>query len=144
MWGNDPNITDTKLHESAADRYQDQPQPQGNLDQSQHHRASTTHLGWNGRLNGPVDNPNSSCLSCHMTAETPTLSALNPLFQKNPPPVGSSNWMRWFQNLDCAKPFDSAAQSADYSLQLAIGLANFELWKAPAESASSRATTPPR
>jgi hypothetical protein len=26
------------------------------------------HLGCNSRLNGPADNPNSSCLSCHMTA----------------------------------------------------------------------------
>jgi hypothetical protein len=26
------------------------------------------HLGCNGRLNGPADNANSSCMSCHMTA----------------------------------------------------------------------------
>jgi hypothetical protein len=26
------------------------------------------HLGCNSRLNGPADNPNSSCMSCHMTA----------------------------------------------------------------------------
>ena len=28
------------------------------------------HLGWLGRVNGPVDNPASSCLSCHGTAQT--------------------------------------------------------------------------
>ena len=27
-----------------------------------------THLGWNSRLNGPVDNPRSACMSCHSTA----------------------------------------------------------------------------
>ena len=26
------------------------------------------HLGWSGRLNGPTDNPTSSCISCHQTA----------------------------------------------------------------------------
>jgi hypothetical protein len=29
------------------------------------------HLGCNSRLNGPADNANSSCLSCHMTASVP-------------------------------------------------------------------------
>ena len=29
------------------------------------------HLGYNDRLNGPADNANSSCMSCHMTASVP-------------------------------------------------------------------------
>jgi len=29
------------------------------------------HLGCNSRLNGPADNPSSSCMSCHMTASVP-------------------------------------------------------------------------
>ena len=29
------------------------------------------HLGCNSRLNGPADNANSSCMSCHMTASVP-------------------------------------------------------------------------
>ncbi|WP_017912684.1 hypothetical protein [Xanthomonas sp. SHU 166] len=90
-----------------------------------------THLGWNGRLNGPVDNPISSCMSCHMTAESPQLSPMNPTFQApdKVPPVGSKEWMRWFQNIPAGQPFDAAAKSTDYSLQLAGGIANFYDWK---------------
>jgi hypothetical protein len=94
-----------------------------------------THLGWNGRLNGPVDNPRSSCLSCHMTAQTPAYSVQSPLFlQNNKPPIGSPAWMRWFRNVRCGESFDKGAQSADFSLQLALGIQNFYLWRVPAQS----------
>jgi hypothetical protein len=36
------------------------------------------HLGWLGRLNGPVDNPQSACLSCHGTAQSPVVSPMVP------------------------------------------------------------------
>ncbi len=36
------------------------------------------HLGCNGRLNGPADNANSSCMSCHMTASVPDQSRQTP------------------------------------------------------------------
>ena len=90
-----------------------------------------THLGWNGRLDGPVDNPRSSCMSCHMAAESPQLSQMSPLFNSTPPgvpPIGSTEWMRWFQNIKCQIPFDKGALSTDYSLQLAIALQNFRSW----------------
>jgi len=134
MWGNDPKITDSTYTN---------PQPavtkiNPNLKETSINRdpkeLPPTHLGWNGRLNGPVDNPQSSCLSCHMTAEVPTLSPLSPLFQANPPAPGSAEWMRWFQNIQCGHAFDKQAKSADYSLQLSIGVENFLLWKAPAQS----------
>lgn len=128
MWGNDPeNNGDTytnkqptvtkinpDLKESAINTKPELP---------------PTHLGWNGRLDGPVDNPVSACMSCHMTAESPQLSPLNPSFQANPPPVGSKEWMRWFQNEMAGHPFDVGALSTDYSLQLADGIANFYDWK---------------
>jgi hypothetical protein len=89
-----------------------------------------SHLGWNGRLNGPVDNPRSSCMSCHMTAETPVLSQASPLFEKNPPSFdpASKEWMRWFQNLKCKVSFDAKASSTDFSLQMAIALQNYRSW----------------
>jgi hypothetical protein len=114
-----------------------------------------THLGWNGRLNGPVDNFQSSCMSCHMTAEVPALSPMNPTFQapagvppigspvNQPPPAGYTGdwyggWMRWFQNVKCGEPFDkpgnpwtmTGAKSTDYSLQVAISVSNFLEWQA--------------
>jgi hypothetical protein len=36
------------------------------------------HLGCNSRLNGPADNANSSCMSCHMTASVPDASLRTP------------------------------------------------------------------
>jgi hypothetical protein len=69
-------------------------------------------------------------MSCHSTAEAPTLSPQSPLFQaaSSIPPEGSTQWMRWFTNINCGVAFDSKAKSADYSLQLALGIANFEQW----------------
>ena len=39
------------------------------------------HLGCNTRLNGPADNANSSCMSCHGTASAPDLSLTTPPLQ---------------------------------------------------------------
>ncbi len=93
-----------------------------------------THLGWNGRLNGPVDNPMSSCYSCHSTAESPQGSPMSPLFDGDTAaanPVGSAGWMRWFSNVKCGTPFDGPAyQSTDFCLQMAEAIQNFEVWKA--------------
>jgi hypothetical protein len=130
MWGNDP--------ENNEDTYTN-PTPQvtkinSSLRETRINDTSElppTHLGWNGRLNGPVDNPRSSCMSCHMTAEYPALSPLSPLFLPTTPPqpvIGSKAWMRWFQNVPCGKPFDAAALSCDSSLQMADGIANFHQW----------------
>lgn len=130
MWGNDPQDTgdsytnkqptvtriNPDLKESAINASPELP---------------PTHLGWNGRLDGPVDNPVSACMSCHLTAESPQLSPMNPTFQApdKVPPVGSPEWMRWFQNEMAGVPFDAGAQSTDFSLQLAAALANFYDWK---------------
>ncbi|GLQ90705.1 hypothetical protein [Dyella flagellata] len=131
MWGNDPENTKndytnkqptvTKINptilESAINAKPELP---------------PTHLGWNGRLNGPVDNPMSACMSCHMTAESPQLAVLNPTFLPPPakiPDPGSKEWMRWFQNIDAGVPFNREALSTDYSLQLSQGIANFYEWK---------------
>ncbi len=53
-------------------------------------------IGWNGRLNGPVDTPLRSFMSRHMAAEGPVLSPMNPTFQADAPPIDSTAWMRWF------------------------------------------------
>jgi hypothetical protein len=90
-----------------------------------------THLGWNGRLNGPVDNPRSSCMSCHMTAEFPQLTPMSPLFISPPgkiPAGGSPEWMQWFKNRRCGEPVDADAMSTDASLQLSESVANFYTW----------------
>src|SRR3984893_8401109 len=73
------------------------------------------HVGYQGRLNGPIDNPVSSCLSCHSTAEVPAGTMV--------PPSGANQ--PWFRNIKSGTPFDAGRQSTDYSLQLSVGIANF-------------------
>ena len=126
MWGNDPTITDSTYTNPKPTETKINPNLKESVINPNPKELPPTHLGWNGRLNGPVDNPQSSCMSCHMTAEYPALSAISPLFTANPPPVGSSAWMRWFQNEKCSVPFDAKAKSTDFSLQLAISLQNFD------------------
>jgi hypothetical protein len=128
QWGNDPDVRNNasnpmpvktmvnpKLKESAINDDEKELPP--------------THLGWNGRLNGPVDNPMSSCMSCHMTAESPQRSQISPLFEADPPEPGSNEWMRWFKNLKCGEKFDRSATPTDFSLQMAIALQNFRTWR---------------
>jgi len=112
MWGNDP--TGPPIVESwinpAAPAY------------------AKAHLGVDGRLNGPVDNPASACMSCHSTAQAPSLAPILP------PSSGVCLPQRpnWFRNLAGATPFgrfdpNGTCQTAlngitltagDYSLQL--------------------------
>jgi hypothetical protein len=129
MWGNDPDITDDAYTNPTPTETKINPNLKETVINPDPNELPPTHLGWNGRLNGPVDNPRSSCMSCHMTAEVPALSPITPFFQANPPPMGSPAWMRWFQNEKCGTPFDEGAKSADFSLQLSIGITNFYTWK---------------
>ena len=101
MWGNDPG------HTGAS------PLTQTWLNPAVH----MPHVGFQGRLNGPVDNKASSCLSCHSTAETPAGVMI--------PPNGPAG-APWFRNIPSGTPFDAGRQSMDYSLQLAVGLTNFK------------------
>jgi len=113
MWGNDPGAT-TSLVQSwinpAAPAY------------------AKAHLGVGGRLNGPVDNPDSACMSCHSTAQSPSVARMVP--EGGCAPLASN----WFRNLagnvafgrftqsssSCATtPQPPAPVAADYSLQLA-------------------------
>ena len=130
MWGNDPEDRGNEFTNKQPTVTKINPRLQQTAINASP-ELPPTHLGWNGRLNGPVDNPVSSCMSCHLTGEHPQLSPMNPTFQApdKVPPVGSKEWMRWFQNVPAGVPFDATAQSTDYSLQLAGGIANFYDWK---------------
>lgn len=133
MWGDDPenntNASNPKPTETIIN-----PDLKETIINPDTDELPPTHLGWNSRLNGPVDNPMSSCFSCHSTAEYPQYALMSPLFdadtaKANPP--GSPGWMRWFRNLPCGTPFSAeGAVSMDFSLQMAISLQNFYDWKA--------------
>jgi hypothetical protein len=127
QWGNDPGVTSesdsnpaptiTKfnpdLKETVVNRSPDMP---------------PMHLGWGLRLNGPVDNTKSSCMSCHSTAQYPAIVPILPFMAtENGKPIapGTARWMEWFRNVQCNTPFDPRATSTDYSLQLAASIQNF-------------------
>jgi hypothetical protein len=114
MWGNDPDgtpITESWINAGA---------PAYALD----------HLGVDGRLNGPVDNPASACMSCHSTAQAPAVAQMLPQGACNQPSFRTN----WFRNLPGTQAFGRFTSSsgscittpapptpvaADYSLQLA-------------------------
>jgi hypothetical protein len=113
MWGNDPTrlfngqpLVETKINP--------------NLRMHQH-------LGYGvsgqKRLNGPVDNPISSCLSCHSTAVVslnpprPTIRGITP---NNPT---KQDIRTYFRNLKSGTPFSPGYTSLDNSLQLQVGIA---------------------
>lgn len=82
-------------------------------------------LGRGGRLNGPVDDKKSSCLSCHATASWPQ-------FDRVPPQgLATEKQMYWFRNFNVGaagsgkQSFWPGTEALDYSLQLSSGLRNF-------------------
>lgn len=90
------------------------------------------HLGYGMRLSGPVDNFQSSCMSCHGTAQWPAVTPILPSMAKPVPAMGSPEWMHWFTEVLCGETLDEGTQSLDYSLQLSQSLHNFQEWtKAP-------------
>lgn len=129
MWGNDPDVTVNDSNPQPVST-RINPRLRETVINPDTNELPPTHLGWNGRLNGPVDNPMSSCLSCHMTASAPASMPISPLFQENPPAPSSPEWMRWFQNLRCGDRFDPRKKAfpTDFSLQLAISIQNWETW----------------
>jgi hypothetical protein len=113
MWGNDATLTPARF---ASGR---RPVESVILNKTV---GVEQHLGWLGRLNGPVDNPRSACLSCHATAQlaTSATAAMVPGAS-----LTDAEKMRWFRNIRAGAPFDAGQESLDYSLQLAVGINNF-------------------
>jgi hypothetical protein len=89
-------------------------------------QAIIQHMGYKGRLNGPVDNPASSCLSCHSTAQIP--ADLSQPTVPGPPPGGANPTpavqRQYFRNIKSGTPFTPGQVALDYSLQLQNGIAN--------------------
>jgi hypothetical protein len=119
MWGDDPTLIP------------DGGTTQESVISDQAPKYASAHLGWAGRLNGPVDNPISSCLSCHGTAQAPVLADIIPSKGCNTP----SQKLIWFRDFNGQTPFghvdqktcvkDSTPSTAlDLSLQLDTALKN--------------------
>jgi hypothetical protein len=128
QWGNDPDVKEDYVNTDLVKTKRNAKLKETiiNPDDSE---LPPTHLGWNGRLNGPVDNPQSSCMSCHAVAQVIEKSPLGPMFLRDVPLPGSDKWMRWFKNYKCGEEFDAGVDSTDFSLQLAISLQNLRKWR---------------
>jgi hypothetical protein len=133
QWGNDEGNRRDYYHTRCPDRTEIVPAIRESVINEDRNELPATHLGWNGRLNGPVDNPRSSCMSCHATAEYPIRSEMAPFFEKDPPAPGDDRWMRWFKNYRCTGKggvaFDKGSHSADFCIQLVQGIDNFHRWR---------------
>jgi hypothetical protein len=126
MWGNDPGYSGSG------------PLAETWLNPAVH----MPHVGYQGRLNGPVDNPASSCLSCHSTAQWPSAASMIP--------PTSGDIAPWFRNIASGTPFGyqpppsgpppAAPQSLDYSLQVQVGFRNFTTRNAAANPNMPSAT----
>lgn len=130
MWGNDPGVTnpdslkETWINPEYRRMFSfDVPKAGGESDETE---KKMIHLGYGGRLNGPVDNPISSCLSCHATAKTPFYSRMAPRNLK-PETVAL-----YFRNVKGDSLFDKRGRypfSMDYSLQNALAIRTNGMWR---------------
>jgi hypothetical protein len=131
MWGNDPNLGPAEYNQGARPVETKLYSPS---------RAIMRHYGWLLRLNGPVDNPKSSCLSCHSTAQWPVAV---PLLPPSGVGEGSPQWMQWFRNIPAGTPFTATSISLDYSLQLAGGVQNLAAWSNACKANPKAPLVPP-
>lgn len=128
-------------------------------------RAPDQRLGYLGRMNGPVDSPLSSCLSCHSRALdsrgrsapdfTPSDTAL--CIQRIPLETEKNETYRrmsnctvdeklvafYTRNLRSDEPFVPGFNSLDYSLQLALGISQWHTWYSNAYPAEYAKEFPP-
>jgi hypothetical protein len=121
MWGNEPGYT-------PADQQKGTPLRES-IVSDQIPAYAKAHLGWAGRVNGPVDNPASACLSCHQTAQSPAAAPMAPLDK-----CSEAQKLFWFRNLALGEAFGAVGTdgctpapqptpaSLDFSLQLAAAV----------------------
>jgi hypothetical protein len=118
QWGNDPSVLNpTQLKENRINTTLQTRHfgwPQRNV------------LGWRGRANGPLDNKESACMSCHGTAQFPRSNAWGNLYSPARGVLTDAKRLSvYFRNIKNGELFDpdtTGAASLDYSLQLQSGM----------------------
>jgi hypothetical protein len=95
------------------------------------------HMGCNGRLAGPVDNPQSSCMSCHASAYASKVGTIGTMGANIPPSFGfdglcqaySADNAAYFQNMTAPQSFPGGKfpnlMSLDTSLQLTVAFQQY-------------------
>jgi hypothetical protein len=92
-------------------------------------RDPELHLGYRGLLNGPIDNPNASCMGCHGAAQLARKKPASPTLPRFTRTIPSANATpaalhSHFDNIPTATALSPDYVSLDYSLQLQSGIAN--------------------
>ncbi|MFD1840371.1 hypothetical protein [Paracidovorax cattleyae] len=102
MWGNDPGETmPAAFKEQALDPQITKLRDQGLLFDLKRRRE----FGWKDRVNGPIDNPASSCLSCHGTGQVHKQENIKQFITPSARPATDANKMLWFRNIKAGDPF---------------------------------------
>jgi hypothetical protein len=140
MWGNDPTLNQVAYAQGRR--------PVEGIVSPSCPLYARNHLGWLGRVNGPVDNPASACMSCHSIAESPPSA---PLMASDK--CTDEKKLNWFRDLSgsvsfgkvpmnsCDVQSDADSVALDYSLQMRVAIANARSveWLNPCESAPPKA-----
>jgi mono/diheme cytochrome c family protein len=126
MWGND--LANIKAHQDATTQWINTT------------RGQQFHLGFRGLLNGPIDNPQASCVACHGFAQVAKPGVANPMPKLPANNTWSANMSNadidmFFQPIAAATALSASYQSVDYSLQLQIGISTFRAHHAGPASA---------
>jgi hypothetical protein len=112
MWGNDPGYT-------PADQAAHKPFQEAIIS-DQIPAYANAHLGWAGRLNGPVDNPASACMSCHATAQY----AIDAPLIFSPSCTTDQQKLLWFRDFCQPVSMSPPAVALDFSLQAEVAIQN--------------------
>ena len=97
MWGNDPGKT-SGYQEQVLSPVIAQLRDQGKLFDLTKRKT----FGWFDRVNGPLDNPISSCLSCHSTAQVHRTQIIKQIITPalvSEQVATDENKMMWFRNV---------------------------------------------
>ncbi len=165
QWGNDPELT-RKKYDAGERPLEGWINPVvAKLFAS--HRPPFGDLGYLGRVNGPVDNPLSSCLACHGRAVDTLGQQRVPHFTAEPSDMCVEDEKKdgnevlrkvekcdvddakeaririFFRNLKTGEPFCSNMNSLDYSLQMTEGIVRWAKWEQGYRSQSEARTRPP-
>jgi hypothetical protein len=139
MWGDDSNDT-TMLN--ITDRFNPSLQQSAinqdlllsNGQKRKPNAAFVTHLGQGGRMNGPVDNPISSCMSCHGRAAIDEDGDLASIANFGASSYTLADFNEYFSQINCGiheikQPQTDGTMKAyrtlDFSFQIANGLRNY-------------------
>jgi hypothetical protein len=136
MWADDSNVI-SRINESGAFINSDlkdgklNPELIGPEDPDNPKKAHITHAGLGGRLNGPVDNRISSCMSCHGRAAAPSQAEV-PSGISTPEQYTQAAFEKFFAEIPhgaetVTQPDGTKFTRLDYSLQLAVGIRNFSI-----------------